>query len=66
MKAEGEDQVAAALSRNPGLVAMPLNEADTLPSGYRNADGWLRTRPDMWPETGALDGFFAARFTRQG
>jgi 16S rRNA (cytosine967-C5)-methyltransferase len=28
------------------------------------ARGTLRTRPDMWPERGGLDGFFAARFRR--
>ena len=30
------------------------------------ARGTLRTRPDLWPERGGIDGFFAARFRRPG
>ena len=28
--------------------------------------GTLRTRPDFWAERGGMDGFFAARFIREG
>ena len=29
-------------------------------------DGAVRTRPDLWPERGGLDGFFVARFVARG
>ena len=35
----------------------PVSEA-------RTEEGWLRTTPDLWPEQGGMDGFFAARFVR--
>ena len=32
----------------------------------RTPEGWLRTHPGLWPERGGMDGFFAARFVKQG
>ncbi|MDT7934976.1 MAG: RsmB/NOP family class I SAM-dependent RNA methyltransferase [Sphingomonadaceae bacterium] len=58
---EGEAQ-AGALSREPGLVPIPI-APDELPASLTpTAEGWLRTRPDQLP--GGLDGFFGARFRR--
>jgi 16S rRNA (cytosine967-C5)-methyltransferase len=58
---EGERQIAAALARHAGLVPDP--EATVLAgveAEWRSPEGWLRTRPDYWPEMGGLDGFFIA------
>lgn len=57
---EGEAQIAPALDRNPALRADP--GALALPGiepGWIAAEG-LRLRPDYWPETGGMDGFFVA------
>ncbi len=57
---EGEAQVAAALARHPGLSLDP--SALDLPGidpAWRGPEG-LRLRPDLWAETGGIDGFFVA------
>lgn len=57
----------------PGVVAKALETgawrrerltANDVPVEFINADGDLRTLPSHWPETGGLDGFFAARLVR--
>ena len=59
---EGEAHLprAAAL----GLVPDPITPAE-LPGleAALTPQGTLRTRPDLWPERGGMDGFFAARFS---
>jgi NOL1/NOP2/sun family putative RNA methylase len=62
---EGEDQIPAFLSRNPGAAIDPVR-AEELPGleDARAPEGWVRTRPDMWAEAGGLDGFFIARLVR--
>ena len=54
---EGEDQLAAALLRHPGLMVIPPVIAGIDPS-WITADGALRLRPDYWAEKGGMDGFF--------
>lgn len=57
---EGEAQAA---NPPPGLRPDPIR-AEEVP-GLESAlspQGWLRTRPDLWPEQGGMDGFFVARF----
>ncbi|SPH24784.1 Ribosomal RNA small subunit methyltransferase B [Defluviimonas aquaemixtae] len=58
---EGERQVSAALARHPGLradrAALALPGVD---AGWITAENGLRTRPDLWPERGGMDGFFIA------
>jgi 16S rRNA (cytosine967-C5)-methyltransferase len=58
---EGEAQLEAA--RAAGLTPDPIRpeELPGLPEAVTQA-GHLRTRPDLWPERGGMDGFFAARF----
>ena len=61
---EGERLVEAALARHPGLrvervVPEGTNEDWHGPLG-------LRTAPDLWPERGGMDGFFAARLSFGG
>ena len=60
---EGERQVAAALTRHPGLVldtdAVRLGGVDP---AWIDAAGGLRLRPDYWPDRGGMDGFYIAAF----
>lgn len=54
---EGEAQLAAALSRHPGLtVARP--DLPGIDPAWITDQGGLRLRPDHWPDRGGLDGFF--------
>ena len=54
---EGEEQVAAALSRHPNLsVGTPVG--DWIDKLWRTPDGMLRIRPDHWRDEGGIDGFF--------
>jgi len=59
LPAEGEEMVAAALARHPGLTPLPLD----LPLGRASGPGW-RTRPDDLADRGGLDGFFLALLRR--
>ncbi|TDL76013.1 methyltransferase domain-containing protein [Palleronia sediminis] len=66
LPAEGEEQIAAALARHPGLSAgLP----ETLPDGIEpdwRAETGLRLRPDHWAGRGGIDGFFIATLTMRG
>lgn len=62
---EGEGAIEAALetgawTRNP-VRPGEIAGADA----FLTSDGALRTLPSHWPETGGLDGFYAARLTRR-
>lgn len=66
---EGEAQVAALLARNPQVRRLPLGAADVFGHGeFLNADGDLRTLPQMLPDAdlhlGGMDGFYGARLVR--
>lgn len=63
LPAEGEDQLAAALARHPGLRAEPAT-APGVPADWLTPAGGLRLRPDLWPERGGMDGFFIARLRK--
>lgn len=63
LPAEGEDQLAAALARHPGLIAEPPQAPGIQPE-WITAEGGLRLRPDLWPERGGMDGFFIARLRK--
>ncbi len=52
----------------PGVVADALQKGwrrarlkDEIAAEFITADGDMRTHPGFWPETGGLDGFYAAR-----
>lgn len=60
---EGEDQLAAALARHPGL-AVDDAQPPGLPEAARAPGGGLRLRPDIWADRGGMDGFFMARLRR--
>ena len=53
---EGEEQIRDLLKRAPD-IAIDTAALTDLPAGWRVAEG-LRTRPDYWPESGGMDGFF--------
>lgn len=62
---EGETQVLAFLRRNPGFILTPADPTKVgAPADALAGDGWLRLLPSQWPDTGGLDGFFAARLER--
>jgi 16S rRNA (cytosine967-C5)-methyltransferase len=60
---EGEAQARAAAAL--GLVGDPVRpeELPGLASAI-STEGWVRTRPDLWPDQGGMDGFFVARFRK--
>lgn len=62
---EGEDQIAAFLKRTPGARIDPIKPAEVpeLETAI-DADGAVRTRPDMWAERGGIDGFYIARIVK--
>jgi 16S rRNA (cytosine967-C5)-methyltransferase len=67
---EGEQQIAALLARDPRLTRSPIAASEVFGHGeFLTADGALRTLPqylpDPEPQWAGLDGFFAARLTRQ-
>ncbi|MDO5659261.1 MAG: RsmB/NOP family class I SAM-dependent RNA methyltransferase [Paracoccus sp. (in: a-proteobacteria)] len=65
LAAEGEDQLAAALARHPGLtVERPTIQG--ISPDWITPQGGLRLRPDYWPEQGGMDGFFIARLRKAG
>lgn len=54
---EGEDQLAAALLRHPGLTVIAPEIAGVDPA-WITPEGALRLRPDYWADIGGMDGFF--------
>jgi 16S rRNA (cytosine967-C5)-methyltransferase len=62
---EGEDRIAELLARRPDMT-LDRVRPDELP-GLEHAitpDGAVRTRPDLWPDQGGLDGFYMARLIK--
>ncbi|MGA0540359.1 RsmB/NOP family class I SAM-dependent RNA methyltransferase [Neotabrizicola sp. VNH66] len=64
LPAEGEDRIAAALTRHPGLRA-DLPDLQGVEPAWTSGGG-LRLRPDYWADLGGMDGFFCARLTLPG
>lgn len=67
---EGEAAVAAFLDRTPGVGRRPIAADDIFGQAeLLTGQGDLRTLPSHWPSTdprmGGLDGFYAARLTKQ-
>ena len=59
---EGPGRLAEALSRHPDLRVETPDLPGVEPDWWR--DGALRTAPDLWPERGGMDGFFAVLLRR--
>ena len=64
-KAEGEDQIKAALSRHDNISVEPI-EAEEINNiqGVISREGYLRTLPSHMADKGGLDGFFAAKLRK--
>ncbi|SNY90633.1 16S rRNA (cytosine967-C5)-methyltransferase [Cohaesibacter sp. ES.047] len=64
---EGPDLIADFLMSNPefGIEPVKPGEFEGL-DPFIQLDGSIRTRPDIWAESGGLDGFFAIRLKRMG
>ncbi|MCT4656230.1 MAG: methyltransferase domain-containing protein [Cohaesibacter sp.] len=63
--AEGPDLVSDFLMEHPdfGIEPIKAGEIGGL-DPFIADDGSIRTRPDLWPERGGMDGFFAIRFRK--
>ncbi|WP_099827744.1 RsmB/NOP family class I SAM-dependent RNA methyltransferase [Oceaniglobus indicus] len=65
LRAEGEDQLLAALGRHPGLtVDRAALESPGIDPAWITPEGGLRLRPDYWADLGGMDGFFIAALTK--
>ena len=67
---EGEDQVAALLTRDGGLRRDPIRAEEVAGHvEFLTPDGSLRTLPCHWPDAeprmAGLDGFYAARIIKK-
>lgn len=62
-RAEGEDQLAAALARQKGLRLDPVDAAE-LPPGIVPTGGAVRVLPGMLSVAGGVDGFYYARLRK--
>ena len=64
LPSEGEEMATRA-ARELALEIVPVDPASLgVDPGWRTVEGGVRTRPDYWPETGGLDGFYAAVFRK--
>ena len=62
---EGEGQARAFLKRHPDFATAPVAAGEGgAPAASVTREGWLRLLPHHLP--GGLDGFFVARFKREG
>jgi 16S rRNA (cytosine967-C5)-methyltransferase len=65
LREEGEDQIKWALSQYPDL-AVSTPKAPGLDPAWISPEGGVRLRPDYWPDTGGMDGFYMAVLHRSG
>lgn len=58
---EGEVQIEEALARHADMrVDAGARDLPGVEPDWLSADGGLRLRPDFWPESGGMDGFYIA------
>jgi 16S rRNA (cytosine967-C5)-methyltransferase len=61
---EGASRIEAILATAPvRLASFTPDELNAIPEAL-TAEGYLRTHPGLWPATGGMDGFFAARLIK--
>jgi len=63
-KAEGEEQAARFFETTLDARRIPVRADEVSDDNLITEKGDLRTRPDLWPEIGGMDGFFAFRAQR--
>lgn len=61
---EGELQATRFLQEQADATLVPVHADTSIPASCITSEGYLRTRPDIMQETGGMDGFFAACFTK--
>lgn len=66
LPAEGEQRLAAAVTRHPGLRVERAEPSAIGPADWLHADGYMRLRPDMLADRGGMDGFFAVVLRKPG
>ncbi|MCI5109639.1 MAG: methyltransferase domain-containing protein [Marivita sp.] len=59
LREEGEDQIKLLLSQSDALEVVRPN-APGLDPAWIGPEGGVRLRPDYWPESGGMDGFYMA------
>lgn len=62
---EGGDIVARFLENTPDALRKPAAPPGGSDPDWTDPAGALRLRPDFWPETGGMDGFYAALLQKQ-
>lgn len=65
LREEGEDQIKWLLSASDDFEVLPPS-APGLDPDWISAEGGVRLRPDYWPETGGMDGFYMALLRFKG
>ncbi|MDP2206690.1 MAG: transcription antitermination factor NusB [Alphaproteobacteria bacterium] len=66
-KAEGEAQTDWLLAQNTGAALSPIYTGEVAGIGIMlTTRGELRALPQHWSEHGGIDGFYAARFVKNG
>lgn len=64
---EGEVQVEEALARHADMrVDAAARDLPGVEPAWFSPEGGLRLRPDFWPETGGMDGFYMAVLRKSG
>lgn len=67
LQAEGSKQIAAFCREHPQARQIRPDPARlAIAPLWLDAEGGLRLRPDFWPETGGMDGFYAALLEKPG
>lgn len=62
---EGEARLSALLKSGAPVETDPIAAREIGgESAFVTGEGWVRTLPSHWPESGGLDGFFIARLRR--
>lgn len=60
---EGEDQLAGAMARHPGLTVV-APQIPGIDPAWITPESALRLRPDHWADKGGMDGFFMVCVTK--
>jgi 16S rRNA (cytosine967-C5)-methyltransferase len=61
---EGEDQIASFLRRRTDFTRVAIAAQEVFDPAFVSAEGDLKTLPCFWADKGGMDGFYAARLTR--
>ncbi|MEM6888956.1 MAG: transcription antitermination factor NusB [Pseudomonadota bacterium] len=62
---EGEVQIEDALRRHRDMRVAP-EDLNGIALAWLSSEGGLRLRPDFWPDTGGMDGFYMALLRKTG